>query len=149
MNTSGVCLQGTTVYSGEVCRNELMSLQACFSGVQASLTVPSTINQKQGENDATQLLTNLPLLRPGPECEVSIRPFLCLHIFGLCDTERNYHTTLRAACAELRDNKCVSEWAMAVQFLPPGSLPVCENLPNVTEECIGIISRTCIHSTYN
>ena len=112
----------------------------CFSGVSSpppALNVLSTINQQQGEIDATQFLNGLPLLNPTTECLEELTPFICLHIFGLCDTSGNLHTSLRGDCLKIRDSVCPSQWAVAMSVLPPGTLPVCEDLPDVTEECIG------------
>ena len=38
----------------------------------------------------------------------------------------------------LRDNVCSSEWESALRLLPQGTLPVCDDLPDVTDECTGI-----------
>ena len=121
-NTSSVCLQDTALYSGEVSRNELTSLQECFFGSPSPLTIPSTTDQIQGETDAAILLRglSLPLLGIDPECEERIRPFLCFHIFGLCDTSNNLRTTLRDTCAELWDSICMREWSIATSLLGPG-----------------------------
>ncbi len=129
-------------YSGEICTELFTSLQTCYSGASSpppALNIPSAVDQQQGENTAVQLLNGLVLLNPSPECSEQIRPFLCLHIFGLCDTSGNLHTTLREECLRLRDSVCSSEWTTAMSLLPLGTLPVCEDLPDADEECAGII----------
>ena len=127
-------------YSGEVCREVFSSLQTCFSGEMSpppALNIPSLVDQEAGERDAMNLVNGLSFLNPSPQCREAIIPFLCLYIFTLCDSSNNLHTTLREDCLELRDNICAEEWSQAVGFLGPGVLPLCEDLPDITDECIG------------
>ena len=140
-SSSHTCSGGVALYSGELCKAELMSLQECFSGTASPLTIPSSLDQQQGETNISRLAVGLRLLSPSPECEMSIRPFLCLHVFGLCGSDTAHHTTTRQMCTELRDDLCVTEWSTAVGFLGVGVLPVCENLPDVTYDC----TETGIH----
>ncbi len=42
---------------------------------------------------------------------------------------------MRVDCLQLRDGVCSMEWEMAVAFLGVGVLPVCENLPDITDNC--------------
>lgn len=117
---------------------ELMSFQACFSVSSSLPTIPSTIDQQQVETDISRLLEALPLVRPSPDCERRIRPFLCLQVFGLCGSNGTHHTTSRETCTQLRDMICVREWNLAASFLGnDGSdvLPVCESLPYIADEC--------------
>ena len=130
-NTSDACVP----YTGEFCKAELTSMQHCLSDRPSPvLTIPSTTDQQQGETDITLLLRGLPLLRPSPECERSLRPFLCLHVFGVCDSESDYHFTNREMCSELRDEVCVREWSVTVELLGEGVLPVCENLTTTADD---------------
>ena len=76
------------------------------------------------------------LLNPSPECLEAVRPFLCLHAFSLCDSSNNLHVISRGECMRVRDSLCFSEWALALS-LPSVTLPVCEELPIVPDECIG------------
>ena len=124
-------------YSGEVCRDELMSLQMCFSGVTSPLNIPSSIDQQIGENDAMSLVNGLSFLNPSQQCSEAIMPFLCLYIFSLCDSSNTLHTILRQDCLDIRDDVCAREWSQAVAFLGGGVLPVCEDLPDVIENCTG------------
>ena len=139
MNTPITCSEAET-YSGEVCRDELSSLLECFSGVSfpsPALNIPSGIDQQTGEQDATSLLSGLPFLRPSEECLEAITPFLCLAIFPLCDTNNNLRIILRADCLNLRDNLCADLWSQAIELLGPGILPICEELPDIDNRCIG------------
>ena len=134
------CAQ-VTVYSGDICRNELLSLQTCFSGVTSpspALNIPSSIDQETGESDATRLVNGLSFFNPSQQCKEAIIPFLCISIFNLCDSSNTLHTALRKDCLYIRDDVCVSEWSTAVEFLGADVLPVCEELPdNITLECTG------------
>ena len=139
-NSNETCAE-VVAYTGQACRRYLTSLQACFSGVSSpppALNIPSAVNQQQGETAATQLLNGLEFfLSPTPQCSEEIRPFLCLHIFSLCDSSGHLHTTLRQDCIRLRDDVCSDEWTTAMSLLPAGTLPVCEDLPDTIEECTG------------
>ena len=82
-------------------------------------------------------MNGLSFLSPSLECREAILPFLCLSIFSLCDSNNNLHTILKEDCLELRNDICAEEWSEAVGFLGEGVLPVCEDLPDDTDECTG------------
>ena len=124
-------------YSGEVCRDELMSLQMCFSGVTSPLNIPLSIDQQTRENDAMSLVNGLSFLNPSQQCSEAIMPFLCLSIFSLCDSNNTLHTILRQDCLDVRDDLCAREWSQTVAFLGDGVLPICEDLPDVIGDCTG------------
>ena len=150
-NTSASCLQERT-YTGQVCRGTLTSLQTCFSGDTSpppALNIPSAIDQRAGERDATNLVNGLiSLLNPSPQCREAIMPFLCLSIFTLCDSSNHLHTILREDCLELRDDICAEEWRQAVAILGPGVLPICEDLPDSEDQCVGKVNTAGPHGTY-
>ena len=127
-----------TAYSGDICRDELLSLQTCFSGVTSpppALNIPSSIDQEAGENDIMSLVNGLSLLRPSQQCRESMLPFFCTFIFNLCDNNNTLHTILREDCLHIRDDVCAEVWQIAVDYQVP--LPVCEDLQEITVECIG------------
>lgn len=95
------------------------------------------VDQDLGEMDAGSLLNGLSFLKPTPQCMERVMPFLCLFIFKLCDTSSHLHTALREDCLDLRDDICADEWRQAVAFLGDGVLPVCEDLPDITDDCLG------------
>ena len=134
------CAQ-VTAYSGDICRNELLSLQTCFSGVTSpppALNIPSSIDQETGESDAMILVNGLSFLSPSQQCQEAVIPFLCFSIFNLCDSSNTLHTATREDCLYIRDDVCVSEWSTAVKLLGGDVLPVCEELPvNIMVECTG------------
>ena len=94
------------------------------------------INQEEGERNAQMLVDGLSLIS-SPECSEAVTPFLCLYIFTLCDSDNRLHTILRGDCLELRDTVCVDEWSQAVGILGTGVLPVCEELLEIEDECVG------------
>ena len=134
------CAQ-VTVYSGDICRNELLSLQTCLSDVTSpppALNIPSSIDQKTSESDAILLLNGLSFLNPSQQCKEAVMPFLCISIFNLCDSSNTLHTATREDCLYIRDDVCVSEWSTVVEILGADVLPVCEELPvNSMVECTG------------
>ena len=142
-DTDADCAQ-VSEYSGDVCRDELMSLQMCFSGGTSppALNIPSSIDQQTEESNTMRLVNSLPFLNPSRECIEDIVPFLCLYIFSLCDSNNTLHTILRQDCLDIRDDVCAREWSQAVAFLGDGVLPVCEDLPDVTEDCTGNSNMT-------
>ena len=145
-NSTSLCVQIET-YSGRICTEAFTSLQACFSGDTSpppAPNIPSLIDQQAGERDAMNLVNGLSLLSPSPQCREAIIPFLCLSTFTLCDSSNHLHTILREDCLKLRDDICAEEWRQAVAILGPGVLPVCEDLRDANDECIGMAySITC------
>ena len=126
-----VCLEHV-VYSGVTCRAELQVYQECFSGSAGSngdILIRSDINQETVETDAELLINGaLSFLNPSAECLAAIRPFLCLYLFGVCDSSSQLRQVSSSECVDLRDDICATEWSAAVGFLGPGKLPVCEEL---------------------
>ena len=122
-------------YSGEVCSDELMKWQLCFTPQDNVIRIPSDTSQEEAENAAKGLLQGLPLLSPSPECEAAIKPFLCLYLFGSCDTNNQPHQALQADCVRLRDDVCAQEWTLVERLLGQGILPDCSALLNQEDEC--------------
>ena len=118
-------------YTGEICLDELTKLQSCYaSQVNVPVHIPFHTNQEEAEATAQRLLQGLPLLSPSPECEAAIRPFLCLYLFGSCDSDNQPHRVTQADCKRMRDDVCAREWALAERFLGQGVLPECDTLHN-------------------
>ena len=131
-------------YTGSVCTDLLTSLQTCYSGVTSpptGLNIPSALvpDQAAAEQSAMTLLGGLPFFMPTPECAAAITPFICLANFPLCDADDQVHIILREACLELRDDICAPQWAAALDRLGASALPVCEALPDLSEECVGTL----------
>ena len=136
LSDPNICSEGTALDYEDICRKELMPLHHCLSGDNSELFVPFTSNLQRSKQDLRALVGGLPLLQPSPACEARVKPFLCLHVLGLCDSSGKFHTSLRRECVEIRDNVCEKEWRKAVDLLGDDALPVCEDLPDVTEECV-------------
>ena len=120
------------VYVGNICLNELTRWRQCFSPQSYIVYLPSDTNQEGAEDTATNLLRLADLDPPllGPECEAAIRPFLCLYLFGSCDSDNQPHRGTRESCERLRDDVCAQEF-MRVQELHV--LPNCDELQQETE----------------
>ena len=126
-----MCLE-PAVYSGATCRAELQVYQECFSGSAGSngdILIRSDINQETVEADAELLIeSGLSFLNPSAECVAAIRPFLCLYLFGVCDSSSQLRQVSFSECVDLRDDICATVWSAAVGFLGDSVLPVCEEL---------------------
>ena len=115
-----------------------MELQTCYASHKSMARIPSDTNQEEAEATAKRLLQGLPLLSPSPECEAAIRPFICLYLFGSCDSERSQaRRVTQKDCEMMRDDVCAREWALSEQYLGQGVLPDCSTLPNqqLEDEC--------------
>ena len=121
-------------YTGEICLDELTKLQSCYASkvidIHVPVHIPHDTNQEEAESTAKRLLQGLPLLSPSPECEAAIRPFLCLYLFGSCDSDNQTHQVTQSECEKMRDDVCAQEWALAEKFLGEGVLPECGALYN-------------------
>ena len=127
-------------YTGEVCFDELRMNQQCYSEQVDNnmiIRIPNETNQAASELTVSRLIQGLPLLSPSPECEETIKPFLCLYLFGSCDTDNQLHQATQADCLRLRDGVCAQEWALAERFLGPGVLPDCDTLIKEGDSCQG------------
>ena len=128
------------VYEGQACLSELTRWQQCFSPQSDRVYLPSDTNQEETEAMANFLLLGLPLLSPSPECEAAIRPFLCLYLFGSCDSDSQPHQVTQADCERLRDDVCTQEFVLAEGILGEGVLPNCDDLLQQEGKCHGIYS---------
>ena len=123
-------------YSKEICSSELQYWQQCFSQqANADIYIPSNIDPQQTEERAKSFFFGLPSLSPSPKCVDDLRPFLCLYLFGSCDSNNQSHQITQADCERLRDDVCAQEWAKAESFLGRGALPQCSDFPNQEELC--------------
>ena len=134
-STSASCSQVET-YSGEVCRNTLTALQACYSNEKSALSIPTSIDQEDTEDLANLLVNGLQFFFASQECIEAAEPFICLTLFPLCDSDNIMRTVSRDDCVSLRDI-CGSAFRQAELLLGPSSLPNCEKLPDIIDECNG------------
>ena len=122
-------------YRGKTCKNVLQIQQACLTGRGDSqeVYIPQDINQEKMELQAHQLLTvGLSFLQTSAECEAAVQPFLCLYLFGLCDSgSGQVYQPSFTECVTLMTMTCAREWQVAINTqLGQTLLPSCESLPD-------------------
>lgn len=124
------------VYQGTICSDELREWQLCFSGRQTDkVYVPSSVDQDRAESTANLLVRALPLLSPSPECAAAIKPFMCLYLFGSCDTDNQLRQVSRADCVSLRDDVCAGPWE-TISMTREGVLPNCNTFEDPETQCL-------------
>lgn len=122
------------VYEGKICLNELTKWQQCFSSQSDVIYLPSDTNQEEAEDTARSLVDDQDLSLLSPECKAAIRPFLCLYMFGSCDSDNQSHRGTQVDCERLRDDVCANEFIRAQRLR---LLPNCNDL-QYEKECQGI-----------
>ncbi len=125
------CAQ-TEVYRGEACREALQDAQSCLMGDQGdgNVYIPASGNQDAIETEAQTLIAALPRLQPSQECQEAIVPFLCLHLFKLCDMNGSLHQLSSQRCSNVTGNICATEYPAIVSFAGAEKLPDCTSLPD-------------------
>ena len=87
VRTDAVSCSSGVVYTQSACHEDLLSLQGCLPDRLGSRDVYiSATDQEAVEAQANNLLNNLDLLNPSPECRAAVQPFLCLYLFVFCDS---------------------------------------------------------------
>ena len=136
INSTGIVMPmncSAVAYTGEACRDELLVQQSCLMGRDSGeeIHIPQATSQEELEIQARQLLTvGLPLVQPSAECEAVLRPFLCLFMFGLCDSDSGqvYQPSFNE-CVTLTTETCAREWQTALTIFGQERLPDCGILP--------------------
>ncbi len=142
------CAQ-TEVYHGEACREALQDAQSCLMDDQGdgNIYIPASGSQDALETEAQTMIAALPLLQPSQECEKAIVPFLCLHIFRLCDTNGSLHQLSSQQCSNVTGNFCAREYPAIVAFVGAEKLPVCTSLPDDDIlSCGNMIDGSLLHA---
>ncbi len=85
------------------------------------------------ESTARQLTAGFSFLNPSPECEEEVVPFLCLFLFGLCDSSGVSLQPTSGQCEHLRDGVCSTEWSTALSI--GVDLPDCNSFPAEQASC--------------
>ena len=70
-----------------------------------------------------------------PECEEAVLPFLCLYLFGLCDSNETLYQPSSVDCVTISTVVCAREWIAATNILGQDALPQCGLLPS-TNKCM-------------
>ena len=93
---------------------------------------------------ANQLLTalDLPVLSASPECVTAIKPFMCLYLFGSCDTDNQLRQVSQSECMILRDDVCAVPWK-TINAFQEGALPDCSTFGDQEIQCLGIQVISC------
>ena len=130
-----------TVYIGAACQNYLRILRDCLLDRQSSSYVyVSATDQEEKETQAVQILDGLTTLGATPECRAVAEPFICLYLFGLCDSSGVVYAPSYEDCILISTDLCASEWAMANRFLPllgQPSLPECRSFQSTASAISG------------
>ena len=130
-----------SVYTGAACQNHLLTLRGCVPDRQSSSYVyVSATDQEEMETQAVQILDGLTTLGATPECRAVAEPFICLYLFGLCDSSGMVYAPSYEDCVLISTDLCASEWAMANRFLPLlglPSLPECRSFQSTASAISG------------
>ena len=135
MDIMNIC----SVYTGEACQNYLLALRGCLPDRQSSSYVSAT-DQEEKETQAIGVLAGLTTLGATPECRTVAEPFLCLYLFGLCDSSGMVYAPSYEDCVLISTDLCASEWAMANRLLPLlglPSLPECRSFQSTASAISG------------
>lgn len=122
---NGTSCNGTIEYSGEICREHLLSsAKMCDNASSQSVRV-----FEDASVEASSLLAGFQIVG-SDECIDAAVPFLCLYTFrGLCDINGMRQMPTSTECTALADGVCQREWDLAQQF--NFNLPTCAQLPTV------------------
>lgn len=123
-------------YAGSACKSQLSRLQQCLYAQrniphQASdpIKIAGSVDQTTQEGLANILRTSLNGgLSVSDSCKVKLEPFVCLHLFPLCDDEDGGNTLVvpsTSSCMLVRDELCTEVWKLVEQFASD-KLPNCE-----------------------
>ncbi len=122
--------------SNQACQDSIRDLQGVCLPNSTSL---NTTNVYISPRDRTQqelediIAIGLRIVRPSPQCEEVIVPFLCLYYLRPCDGggEVSYHPSVED-CVIVSTEICPREWAETDNLLSSAgeSLPSCEEIAN-------------------
>ena len=112
-----------------ICQTELE--EVLFSMSCDSERVPLVLRNE--ESAARGLISSLEFLRPSDECREAVTSFLCLDLFGLCDSSGVSLQPTSGQCEDVRDRACRTEWATALSL--GVDLPDCESFPSEQAPC--------------
>ena len=109
--------------------------QDCLADRNTSSEIYIAASNGEQEQQAQQLLFGLRLLDPTPECREAVEPFLCLYVFGLCDSSGELYLPSSGECETLTTETCAREWTMAQSLLGSDQLPQCNSLSERSVGC--------------
>lgn len=82
---------------------------------------------RDGSSSAQVLLFGLDIQQSSDKCRKAVIPFMCLHLFGLCDSSGVSFQPTMQQCLDVRDELCAAEWELALSL--NFDLPDCGGLP--------------------
>ena len=130
-----------SVYTQDACQDYLLTLQGCLpDGQRNSYVYVSGTDQEKKERQAVQILGGLTRIGATSGCRAVAEPFLCLYIFGLCDSSGMVYAPSYEDCVLISTDLCASEWATANQLLPllgEPSLPECSSFQRAASAISG------------
>ena len=81
-----------------------------------------------------------------PKCDVALRSFLCLHLFGVCDGNSLFLTT-GATCSLVRDEVCEREWREIDALISPQD---CQHVKSYHKEIVlSVQVKDCMSVTFS
>ena len=93
------------------------------------------------EGQVNLLLNSLnTFISPSPECRAAVEPFLCLYLFGLCDSSGVAYGPSSEECVFISTDVCASEWSQANSLLIQvgrSPLPECTSFPSTATDISG------------
>ena len=138
--TDAVNCSSGIAYTQPTCQEFLLPLQGCLPDRLSTGDVYiSATDQEAVEAQAIELLSGLDQLSPSPKCRAAVQPFLCLYLFGLCDSRGRAYQPTFEECILISTDVCESEWALANSFLAlrGSSLPECTSFPSAASAING------------
>ena len=139
--TDSMC-SSNVVYTQDACQDYLLTLQGCLPNRQGSRDVyVSVADQVETEGQVNLLLNGLRnFIRPSHECQAAVEPFLCLYLFGLCDSSGVAYEPSFEECVFISTDVCASEWTRANNLLIQvgrSPLPECASFPSTATDISG------------
>ena len=139
--TDSMC-SSNVVYTQAACQDYLLTLQGCLPDRQSSSDVyVSATDQVETEGQVNILLNSLnTIVRPSPGCRAAVEPFLCLYLFGLCDSSGVAYEPSFEECVFISTDICASEWAEANNLLTLAGLsplPECTSFKSTAADVSG------------
>ncbi len=133
-SSSECALYSTDNASEQVCQDVFHTLHGACLPNSTSLNIADAYisPRDRTQQELEEILTiGLRVVRPSPQCEEVIVPFLCLYYLRPCDGggEVTYRPSVED-CVTVSTEICLREWAVADDLLSKvgESLPSCEEL---------------------
>ena len=110
---------GCASYSKSTCLASLLRSKSYLTGVQengSSVDVSENVDLEANENSIQVIISHLSLLNATETCISSLIPFMCLHLFPLCDGDGAVPAPTRDQCIEVCRVACKDVWQKAINI---------------------------------